>query len=154
MDVDWNWTLIAHAEAQLLAVALPPLSLAVLSWVWRQVALRLRDARARGYVGQLVGWAQQAIPEKSQRYVEVSALLSRRYPWLKATDVEVLIESEVHALKSVHPALGAAPVVTAPVTVDPVPAVIADGVPSGSVDVSAAAPLAPVSVAVVSGGQG
>ena len=90
---------LASAEYGALAVAAGPVTAAVLGWLLRQLMLHLRDAQARAYVGQLVAWAQQAIPEKSERYAQVATLLSQRFPGLPASDVQVLIESEVHALK-------------------------------------------------------
>src|ERR671925_1561073 len=95
------------------AVGAGPLTAAVLGWLLRQLMLHLRDAQERAYVGQLVAWAQQAIPEKSERYAQVATLLSQRFPGLPASDVQVLIESEVHALKqlsvvSAQPAAGSA----------------------------------------------
>src|SRR5438105_11719647 len=90
---------LASAEYGALAVAAGPVTAAVLGWLLRQLMLHLRDAQARAYVGQLVAWAAQAIPEKSERYAQVATLLSQRFPGLPASDVQVLIESEVHALK-------------------------------------------------------
>src|SRR5919197_377900 len=90
---------LASAEYGALAVAAGPVTAAVLGWLLRQLMLHLRDAQLRAYVGQLVAWAQQAIPDKSERYAQVTRLLSRRFPGLPASDVQVLIESEVHALK-------------------------------------------------------
>ena len=118
---------LASAEYGALAVAAGPVTAAVLGWLLRQLILHLRDAQARAYVGQLVAWAQQVIPEKSERYAQVATLLSQRFPGLPASDVQVLIESEVHALKqlsvvsaqpavvSAQPAPAAAP---APVTAE------------------------------------
>lgn len=118
---------LASAEYGALAVAAGPVTAAVLGWLLRQLMLHLRDAQARAYVGQLVAWAQQVIPEKSERYAQVATLLSQRFPGLPASDVQVLIESEVHALKqlsvvsaqpaavSAQPAPAAAP---APVTAE------------------------------------
>jgi hypothetical protein len=90
---------LASAEYAALALAAGPVTAAVLGWLLRQLVLHLRDAQARAYVGHLVAWAQQAIPEKSERYAQVATLLSQRFPGLPASDVQVLIESEVHALK-------------------------------------------------------
>ena len=118
---------LASAEYGALAVAAGPVTAAVLGWLLRQLVLHLRDAQERAYVGQLVAWAQQAIPKKSERYAQVATLLSQRFPGLPASDVQVLIESEVHALKqlsvvsaqpavvSAQPAPAAAP---APVTTE------------------------------------
>src|SRR2546430_15813460 len=92
---------LASAEYGALAVAAGRVTAAVVGWLLRQLMLHLRDARARAYVGQLVAWAEQAIPEKSERYAQAATLLSERFPGLPARDVEVLIESEVHALKQV-----------------------------------------------------
>ena len=90
---------LASAEYGALAVAAGPVTAAVLGWLLRQLMLHLRDAQARAYVGQLVAWAEQAIPDKSERYAQVATLLSQRFPGLPESDVQVLIESEVHALK-------------------------------------------------------
>ena|SRR5437870_2264436 len=90
---------VVSAEYGVLAAAAGPLTVAVLGWLMRQLMLHLRDAQARAYVGRLVAWAQQAIPDNSERYAQVATLLSQRFPGLPARDVEVLIESEVHALK-------------------------------------------------------
>jgi hypothetical protein len=90
---------LASAEYGALAVAAGPVTAAVLGWLLRQLMLHLRDAQARAYVGQLVAWAEQAIPDKSERYAQVATLLSQRIPGLPESDVQVLIESEVHALK-------------------------------------------------------
>jgi hypothetical protein len=90
---------LASAEYGALAVAAGPVTAAVLGWLLRQLMLHLRDAQARAYVGQLVAWAEQAIPEKPERYAQVATLLSQRFPGLPESDVRVLIESEVHALK-------------------------------------------------------
>jgi hypothetical protein len=118
---------LASAEYGALAVAAGPVTAAVLGWLLRQLVLHLRDAQERAYVGQLVAWAQQVIPEKSERYAQVATLLAQRFPGLPASDVQVLIESEVHALKqlsvvsaqptagSAQPAPAAAP---APVTAE------------------------------------
>jgi len=92
---------LASAEYGALAVAAGPVTAAVLGWLLRQLMLHLRDAQARAYVGQLVAWAQQTIPDKSERYAQVATLLSQRFPGLPASDAEVLIESEVHVLKQV-----------------------------------------------------
>ena len=108
---------LASAEYGALAVAAGPVTAAVVGWLLRQLMLHLRDARARAYVGQLVAWAQQAIPDKSERYARVATLLSQRFPGLPVGDMEVLIESEVHALKQLAAvsgqpsAAGAAPAV-------------------------------------------
>src|SRR2546426_642811 len=59
---------LASAEYGALAVAAGPVTAAVVGWLLRQLMLHLRDARARAYVGQLVAWAEQALPEKSSRY--------------------------------------------------------------------------------------
>jgi hypothetical protein len=81
--------------------------------------LHLRDAQARAYVGQLVAWAEQAIPDKSERYAQVATLLSQRYPGLPERDMQVLIESAVHALKQLSvvstqpPTAGAQPTASA-----------------------------------------
>ena len=104
---------LASAEYGALAVAAGPVTAAVLGWLLRQLILHLRDAQARAYVGQLVAWAQQVIPEKSERYTQVARLLSQRFPGLPESDMQVLIESEVHALKqlsvvSAQPAAGSA----------------------------------------------
>jgi hypothetical protein len=90
---------LASVEYGALAVAAGPVTAAVLGWLLRQLMLHLRDAHVRAYVGQLVAWAEQAIPDKSERYAQVATLLSQRVPRLPASDVQVLIESEVHALK-------------------------------------------------------
>src|SRR5437763_4038886 len=90
---------LASAEYGALAVAAGPVTAAVLGWLLRQLMLHLHDAQARAYVGQLVAWAQQVIPEKSERYAQVATLLSQRFPGLPESDMQVLIESEVHALK-------------------------------------------------------
>ena len=105
---------LVSAEYGVLAVAAGPVTVAVLGWLLRQLLLHLRDAQARAYVGRLVTWAQQAIPDKSERYAQVATLLSQRFPGLPAHDVEVLIESEVHALKQLsaisgQPSSAAAP---------------------------------------------
>jgi hypothetical protein len=102
---------LASAEYGALAVAAGPVTAAVLGWLLRQLMLHLRDAQARAYVGQLVAWAQQVIPEKSERYAQVARLLAQRFPGLPESDMQVLIESEVHALKqlsvvSAQPAAG------------------------------------------------
>jgi hypothetical protein len=118
---------LASAEYGALAAAAGPVTAAVLGWLLRQLMLHLRDAQARAYVGQLVAWAQQVIPEKSERYAQVATLLAQRFPGLPASDVQVLIESEVHALKqlsvgSAQPVVGSAqpaPAATpAPVTAE------------------------------------
>jgi hypothetical protein len=54
-----------------------------------------------GYAARLVAWAQQAVPEKSARYHQVAELMAQRFPGLTGEEIEVLIESEVHALKAV-----------------------------------------------------
>jgi hypothetical protein len=108
---------VVSAEYGALAAVAGPVTVAVLGWLLRQLLLHLRDAQARAYVARLVAWAEQAIPDKSERYAQVAALLSRRFPALPAGDVQVLIESEVHALKQLSavsgqpPAAGVAPVV-------------------------------------------
>ncbi|MFL5334630.1 MAG: hypothetical protein ACJ8H8_15905 [Geminicoccaceae bacterium] len=100
---------LASAEYGALAVAAGPVTAAVLGWLLRQLVLHLRDAQERAYVGQLVAWAQQVIPEKSERYAQVATLLAQRFPGLPASDVQVLIESEVHALKQLSAVSGQPP---------------------------------------------
>lgn len=87
-------------EYQALALAAGPLASMTTGWGLRQVMLHLRDRRAAGYVTRLVAWAEQAIPDRSARYHEVAALLSRRFPMLSGEQMEVLIESEVLGLKT------------------------------------------------------
>ena len=104
---------LASAEYGALAVAAGPVTAAVLGWLLRQLILHLRDAQARAYVGQLVAWAAQVIPDKSERYAQVATLLSQRFPVLPESDMQILIESEVHALKqlstdSAQPAIDSA----------------------------------------------
>jgi hypothetical protein len=116
---------LASAEYGALAVAAGPVTAAVLGWLLRQLMLHLRDAQARAYVGQLVAWAQQVIPEKSERYAQVATLLSQRFPGLPESDMQVLIESEVHALKQLSAVSGQPAVVSAQptaVSAQPAPA--------------------------------
>ncbi len=87
-------------EYQALALAAGPLASLGAGWGLRQALLHLRDQRAAGYVTRLVAWAEQAIPDRSARYHEVAALLSRRFPMLSGEQMEVLIESEVLGLKT------------------------------------------------------
>ena len=115
---------LASAEYGALAVAAGPVTAAVVGWLLRQLMLHLRDARARAYVGQLVAWAQQAIPDKSERYAQVATLLSERFPGLPARDVEVLIESEVHALKQLAAVSGQPAAVSAQLSTAAAPATV------------------------------
>ena len=87
-------------EYRALALLAAPVTSAVAGWLLRYVLGHLKDRRVAGYVARLVAWAEQAIPEKSARYGEVAALLSRRFPALTGEQIEVLIESEVRALKA------------------------------------------------------
>ncbi len=91
---------IIGLEYEALALIAGPLTTLAAGWVLRQVLAHLGDRRAAGYAARLVAWAEQAIPDKSARYHEVAALLSRRFPALSGEQLEVLIESEVHALKA------------------------------------------------------
>src|SRR5262249_7157751 len=86
-------------EYQVLALVGGPLTSLAIGWAARQVLAHLRDRRAAGYAARLVAWAQQAVPDKSARYHQVAELLARRFPGLTGEQIEVLIESEVHALK-------------------------------------------------------
>ena len=115
---------LASAEYGALAVAAGPVTAAVLGWLLRQLMLHLQDARARAYVGQLVAWAQQAIPDKSERYAQVATLLSERFPGLPARDGEVLIESEVHALKQLAAVSGQPAAVSAQLSTAAAPATV------------------------------
>src|SRR5438067_13574313 len=82
---------LASAEYGALAVAAGPVTAAVVGWLLRQLMLHLRDARARGYVTQLVAWAEQTIPDKSERYAQVATRPSQRFPGLPASDAAALI---------------------------------------------------------------
>src|SRR5947207_7319807 len=115
---------LASAEYGALAVAAGPVTAAVLGWLLRQLMLHLGDARARAYVGQLVAWAQQAIPDKSERYARVATLLSQRFPGLPVGDMEVLIESEVHALKQLAAVSGQPAAVSAQPSTAAAPAAV------------------------------
>ncbi len=92
--------LAVKLEVEALTLVGGPLTSIVIGWLLRQLALRLRDKRAVSDAARLVAWAQQTIPDKSARYDEVAGLLSRRYGYLDATGLEVLIESEVLAVKA------------------------------------------------------
>ena len=94
-----DWSRVVGIEYQVLMLAAGPLTTLLVGWGVRQLAGHLRDRQVAAYVTRLVSWAEQAIPEKSTRYHEVAALLSRRFPMLSGEQMEVLIESEVHALK-------------------------------------------------------
>lgn len=91
---------VVGLEYQALALVAAPLTSGAACWGLRQVMAHLRDQRASAYATRLVAWAEQAIPDKSVRYHEVAALLSRRFPMLSGEQVEVLIESEVLGLKA------------------------------------------------------
>ena len=126
---------IVGVELQVLAAVAGPLTMALAAWLVRQLQA-------------LVRWAEQAIPDKSERYVQVAGLLSQRFPGLPSSDVEVLIESEVHALKQglVPAAEAAAPALGLP-TSGPVVVPLAPAAPYPPAGVTAAAP-----VSVVGGG--
>ena len=94
---------IVGLEYQVIAMGAAPLTSLVLGWLFRLLSARARERGAASYAGRLVAWAQQAIPDKSARYHEVAALLARRFPMLSGEQLEVLIESEVHAIKSFQP---------------------------------------------------
>ena len=100
---------ILGLEYQVIAMGAAPLTSLVLGWLFRLLGAQARDRGAARYAGRLVAWAQQAIPDKSARYHEVAALLARRFPMLSGEQLEVLIESEVHAIKSYRPAAPAQP---------------------------------------------
>lgn len=88
-------------EYRAVALLAAPLTSLIACWLLRYVLGHLRDRRVAGYAARLVSWAEQSIPTKSARYGEVAALLSRRFPALSGEQIEVLIESEVLALKHV-----------------------------------------------------
>ncbi len=88
-------------EYQVLALAAGPMTSLAIGWALRQLLAHLRDRSMAGYAARLVAWAQQAVPEESARYHQVAELLAQRFPGLSGEQIEVLIESEVHALKAV-----------------------------------------------------
>ena len=88
-------------EYRAVALLAAPLTSLVAGRLLRYLLGHLQDRRVAAYTARLVSWAQQSIPEKSARYAEVAALLSRRFPALTGAQLEVLIESEVRALKRV-----------------------------------------------------
>jgi hypothetical protein len=86
-------------EYQVVAAVVPPAVVAILAFLVDHLRRLERDKQIGPWLARLVMWAQQSIPDKSQRYAEVASLLSTRFPHLQAHEVEVLIESEVQALK-------------------------------------------------------
>lgn len=95
-----DWSKVIGVEAQALAVLLPPLTIAAVGWLLSLLRAHIQNAAVRAEVSRLVAWAQQTIPATSERYAQVATMLEQRFPALHARDIEVLIESEVHALKS------------------------------------------------------
>lgn len=59
----------------------------------------IRDNRARNFAVTAVAAAQQHIPDKDARYVYVAALLAKRFPFMRAAEVQALIEAAVLAIK-------------------------------------------------------
>lgn len=92
-------TQVVDLEYKALLLAGPPLLSAVCAGGMRWLAAHQRDRRAAAWTARLVAWAEQAVPARSARYAAVAALLSRRFPALSGEQIEVLIESEVLALK-------------------------------------------------------
>ncbi len=103
-------TRVIDLEYRALLLAGPPLLSAACAGGLRLLAARRRDKGAAAWAARLVAWAEQAVPARSGRYAAVAALLSRRFPVLSGEQIEVLIESEVLALKKAvreaTPALG------------------------------------------------
>lgn len=104
---------VVGLEYQALALVGAPLTTLAVGWLLRMLAVRLRDRHITAEASRLVSWAMQAIPDKSLRYGEVAAVLSRRFPMLSGEQIEVLIESEVLGLKTALRGAG----IGAPVTV-------------------------------------
>jgi hypothetical protein len=100
-----------RAEYQYLAAAAPGLTTLIVGALLRWLFVCVRGRAIRADVARLVRWAAQTIPATSQRYGEVAALLSKRWPGLSGEQIEVLIQSEVHALKQ---ALAMAPLMQPP----------------------------------------
>lgn len=112
---------VISIEVQVLTIALPPLVAVLVAYVVNLVSGHIKSAGARAYAAQVVAWAQQTIPDKNQRYIEAADLLARKFPGLRSTEIEVLIEASVAGLKA-----GLAGRVPAPVPVDVVdPAAVA-----------------------------
>lgn len=88
-------------EYKAVALLAAPLTSLVVGRLLRYLLGHLQDRRVAAYAARLVAWAEQSIPEKSARYAEVAALLSRRFPALTGAQLEVLIESEVRALRAI-----------------------------------------------------
>jgi hypothetical protein len=125
-------------EYQVAAAVIPPAVVAVLALLVDWLRRMERDKQVGPWVTRLVEWAEQSIPDKSRRYAQVASMLSARFPHLKGHVVEVLIESEVHALK-----LALAQVNMSPATSPPDP-------PAAAPVPAEAAPA----LSVVQGGQG
>jgi hypothetical protein len=132
-------------EYQVVAALIPPAVVAVLAWLVTMLRSVERDKQVGPWVTRLVEWAEQSIPDKSRRYAQVASMLSGRFPHLHSHEVEVLIESEVHALKVALAQVSVSPA-TSPA--DPPAAAVAILSP-GSANLPAGTTLS-----VVPGGQG
>lgn len=60
----------------------------------------IRDSRMRDQALLIVRAAQQAIPDTSDRYTYVAAMLAERFKGLKPDQVQALIEAAVHQVKA------------------------------------------------------
>jgi len=92
-------TTVIDLEYKALLLAGPPLLSAACAGALRLLGTQQRDKGAAAWATRLVAWAEQAVPVRSARYAAVAALLTRRFPALSGERIEVLIESEVLALK-------------------------------------------------------
>lgn len=80
----------------------------LLRWLWLQAAT-IHDLRVRGFAITLAQAAQQMIPDTSSRYEWVASALAQRFPYLKAAQIQQLIESAVHVVKTGVPVPHAVP---------------------------------------------
>lgn len=85
------------------AAAAVPVVIPMLVTLLYQAIGGLRDQRQRDQALMIVRAAQQAIPDTSDRYAYVAAMLAQRFPSLKADQVQALIEAAVHQVKATQP---------------------------------------------------
>lgn len=75
----------------------------LLAYGWQALG-RVRDERIRAYANLVVSAAQQAIPDKSDRYGYAAEALAKQFPGLDKKRVAELIEASVLAVKNSGPA--------------------------------------------------
>lgn len=71
----------------------------ILRFLWQRAAM-MHDVRLRAIAVMLAQAAQQAIPDTSARYDWVASALAERFKYLTAPQIQQLIESAVHVIKT------------------------------------------------------